>query len=474
VDRNGETYIYTYDALNRIVSETNPLDGTKTFHYDKDSRIVGVTDRNGVRTSYVLDGNGNIIESVDGEGHSSFFEYDSMDRLTKVKLRRIDKVHKVDEIQETLYTYDHRGLVKTEVNAAGDGKALIYDGNGNLIQKTDEDGYVTQYEYSPVNLVSKASYADGKEATYLYDGTGDLIRMVDWVGETTFEYDLLDRLLNVNDHNHRNVNYVYDNVGNTIAIQYPDGTQADYWYDAENQMVELADLDGGLSRFEFDPNGNVTYKEYPNNETALYSYDAWNQLIELDEYYLGGKKHFKTTYTWDAEGNRLSEMQYNHGQTAKPASDLPDTSSESGTREMVDALLAAALPNQEDLFSIFAKPDTDSAADGVFSLPGIAQFNNSSTTPGNGGENTGKDDATIPGNGDGNGQVPPGQTEDEEGGTGAEAYEKHKHEYKGRKKIMIYNGLKPGERVIIIRFQEGQKFLVVDRVCDHTVEGQWL
>ena len=138
----------------------------------------------------------------------------------------------------------------------------------------------------------------------------------------------------------------------------------------------------------------------------------------MDEYDLGGKKHFKTTYTWDAEGNRLSEMQYNHGQTAKPASDLPDTSSENGTREMVDALLAAALPNQEDLFSIFTQPD--SAADGVFSLPGIAEIanngNNSSTTPGNGGENTGKDDATIPGNGDGNGQVPPGQTEDEEGG----------------------------------------------------------
>ena len=47
------------------------------------SRIVGVTDRGGVRTSYVLDGNGNIVESIDGEGHSSFFEYDEMDRLTK-------------------------------------------------------------------------------------------------------------------------------------------------------------------------------------------------------------------------------------------------------------------------------------------------------------------------------------------------------------------------------------------------------
>ncbi len=36
-------------------------------------------------------------------------------------------------------------------------------------------------------------------------------------------------------------------------------------------------------------------------------------------------------------------MQYNHDQTAKPASNLPNTSSESGTRKMVDALLAAAV-----------------------------------------------------------------------------------------------------------------------------------
>ena len=66
------------------------------------------------------------------------------------------------------------------------------------------------------------------------------------------------------------------------------------------------------------------------------------------------------------------------------------------------------------------------------------------------------------------------ETEEKEGGEGIEKYEKHKHEYKGRKKIMIYNGLKAGEKVILIRFQEGQKFLVVDRVCDHTVKGQWL
>lgn len=65
-------------------------------------------------------------------------------------------------------------------------------------------------------------------------------------------------------------------------------------------------------------------------------------------------------------------------------------------------------------------------------------------------------------------------TEERGGGSGDAAYEPHDHEYKGRKKIKIYNGLKQGEKVLLVRFQEGQKFLVLDRVCDHTVEGQWL
>ena len=65
-------------------------------------------------------------------------------------------------------------------------------------------------------------------------------------------------------------------------------------------------------------------------------------------------------------------------------------------------------------------------------------------------------------------------TEQRAGGSGDPAFASHDHEYKGRKKIMIYNGLKTGEKVLLVRFQEGQTFVVWDRVCDHTVKGQWL
>ena len=49
----------------------------------------------------------------------------------------------------------------------------------------------------------------------------------------------------------------------------------------------------------------------------------------------------------------------------------------------------------------------------------------------------------------------------------------HRHQYQGRKKIMIYNGLLPGEKVILIRLQGGQRYVVLDRINDHTVEGEW-
>ena len=132
------------------------------------------------------------------------------------------------------------------------------------------------------------------------------------------ERHLLNRLIKVTDHDNNIVEYGWDNVGNKTVQGYPDRTQADY-YDNENQIVEVADPDGGITKFEYDANGNKIFKEYPNYETAYYFYDACDRVIEMDEFDLGGKKLYKTTYSWDAEGNLLTEMQYNHGQSGASA-----------------------------------------------------------------------------------------------------------------------------------------------------------
>ena len=65
-------------------------------------------------------------------------------------------------------------------------------------------------------------------------------------------------------------------------------------------------------------------------------------------------------------------------------------------------------------------------------------------------------------------------TEKRAGGGGYAEYASHDHDYRGRKKIRVYNGLHVGEPVYLLRQAGGQSFLVLSRVKNHTnLTGQW-
>lgn len=50
----------------------------------------------------------------------------------------------------------------------------------------------------------------------------------------------------------------------------------------------------------------------------------------------------------------------------------------------------------------------------------------------------------------------------------------HNHTYEGRKKIIMHLALKVGENVLLLRENGGQRYIVLDRVYDPTVEGEWI
>lgn len=55
-------------------------------------------------------------------------------------------------------------------------------------------------------------------------------------------------------------------------------------------------------------------------------------------------------------------------------------------------------------------------------------------------------------------------TENASGGSGDNAFASHSHRYTGKKKYKVHLGLKTGEKVILLRCDGGQKFIVLDRV----------
>ncbi|BAQ11295.1 hypothetical protein OXB_2824 [Bacillus sp. OxB-1] len=54
-------------------------------------------------------------------------------------------------------------------------------------------------------------------------------------------------------------------------------------------------------------------------------------------------------------------------------------------------------------------------------------------------------------------------TENRSGGGGYAEFESHNHDYKGRKKFLIHNGLVDGDKVTMIRAHGGQQYLVIDK-----------
>ena len=201
------------------------------------------------------------------------------------------------------------------LDALGNVTTYAYDGNGNLVSKTDPDRYTTEYTYNALDLVTKINYNDAKEVSYRYNKTGDLISMTDWLGTTTFELDLLHQLTAATDHAGKRVEYTYDGVGNQTSIAYPDGTTATYDYDLVHNQTKVTETDGSETSYAYDGMGRVTEMRYPNGWMEYYTYDKMGRILKVEDTHPSEKpaKTQKHTYAYDANGNMTYEYMRGNG-----------------------------------------------------------------------------------------------------------------------------------------------------------------
>jgi len=71
----GQTRSYVYDMASRLTSKSDPESGTATYTWDSDSSMCGL----GAYTS-----NGDVVKTIDADGHCINWKYDALHRLTDV------------------------------------------------------------------------------------------------------------------------------------------------------------------------------------------------------------------------------------------------------------------------------------------------------------------------------------------------------------------------------------------------------
>lgn len=330
-----------YDAAGRKIAETDEAGRRKTYAYDELGRIVTVTlpnpetgliDGDALVTRFVYDEAGNKLQQIDALGRITRWQYDAMGRETRRTLpggqsesfvydaagQRL--AHTDFNGVTTRYQYDVAGRLVLTDYASDPDVSITYTAAGQRATVTDDQGTAV-YVYDARDRLISAVTADGQVLTYGYDAAGNRTHLDSGALSQTFGYDALNRLSAVSSQTLggpvRTVSYDYDAVGNRSTLTQANGTRTSTVFDARNRLRQLATRTAaGVLLF------GATYTvDATGLRTGLAEYDGQGFIRSVGYAYDGAKRLLAeaierpgqtvrvTTYTYDAVGNRLSQVQ---------------------------------------------------------------------------------------------------------------------------------------------------------------------
>ncbi|WP_228487890.1 RHS repeat-associated core domain-containing protein [Rhodocyclus gracilis] len=306
---------------------------TRTF--DAADRVKTETDAEGNTTSYSYDDAGNVIAVTDAEGHTTRFEYDPMNRKTAV----IDATgYRTETIltlrgdvigitnandEKVTFEIDALGRKTAAIDAKGYRSEFQYDENGNLtcaidanaqagLQPKNSFGCSESRQYDELNRVTRIIDALNGETSFTYDLAGNRLTVKDAEAKTwSFAYDDLGRLSSETDHSAKTISYKPDEAGNIYEKTNRLNEVTRYTFDNGNRLTRVDYLkDGSAETFGYDAAGN---RNAAANSVVSYAFN-WDRLNRLSSKVDSRGKSM--SFTYDKVGNILTKTTYQGSATS--------------------------------------------------------------------------------------------------------------------------------------------------------------
>ena len=226
-----------------------------TYVFDSASRLTGVQNPQGERTTWAYDALSRVTTTTYANTATVTYSYDAASRTTGVRNAKADGT----AIAGFVYTLDGVGNPAGMVLSNGDRVTWSYD---SLYRLTRE----------------QRSGANAYDITYTYDATSNRLTKLASGTTTTYAYDNADALLTENAGGALTT-YTWDDVGNNTLVQSAGGTTTMTW-DGENRMktIQLA-ASVVTSTYGFD---GLRRKRDEGATTVKYMWDDERLLLESD------------------------------------------------------------------------------------------------------------------------------------------------------------------------------------------------
>ncbi|NOS72427.1 MAG: hypothetical protein HOP33_21210, partial [Verrucomicrobia bacterium] len=293
-DLGGPPQIFSctnvYDSLNRHVSTTDNVGNNENWNFDSLSRIVKSTDARGAITRHEYDlrgrktktfqdmNNNDIVEAVDVVITQT---WDDNSRLVSST---------DDNTNTTFYAYDSLDRLVQTTEADGTSSSLIWSPRSNLVCEQDANGTVISNSFDLLDRCVRRDITPGSGVagtttfeTFAYDGLSQLVAATNDATHNEFAYDSLGRNTRGTSGGVGAVVSTHDGVGNRLSMTYPGGRVVTYAYDALDQVTNVSSGIGGLppttlATFEYEGPGRVGRVSRANNVNTRVQ---WNGLVNL-------------------------------------------------------------------------------------------------------------------------------------------------------------------------------------------------
>ncbi|MFL6449154.1 MAG: RHS repeat-associated core domain-containing protein [Bryobacteraceae bacterium] len=270
-DKNGNLSQREYDDRNRMVAHVDPLGNRWGYSYSEQGDLSTIVDPLGNRKSYTYNAYGDMLGRTTFRGHVHRYERDDQGRVVSY----LDTLGNQTSIER-----DPRGYARKVVLPNGTWR-LVYDSEGNLLEKIDPGGNRTVSRFGPCRRLYERIYPDGTSIVLHWSSIpAQLLSVTNEKGEVhAFEYDLEGRI--------------------TREITF-DGREMLFDYDEAAWCTAINDA-GRVTRLRRDPLGHIVEKQFDDGSSATFEYDPLGWLTK------GENSSCTATFERDACGNLVKE-----------------------------------------------------------------------------------------------------------------------------------------------------------------------
>lgn len=304
-DSAGRKLTFTYNAGGQVESVKDPMGHLAKYTYEFSNLATVTLPEEKLRWKFAYDASHQMTGLTDGRSHTTTFEYDASQRV-KLEKDALERKRTVEYPSgtETKVTEPNASTTVETFNSAGEPTAITrasgtviaakttseYDSSFNLKAVTDPNTHTTKFGYDAEGNKTSETDANNNETKWTYNGTHDITTMTTPKNETT--------------------TFTRNAAGDPELIKRPAPG-------ATTQETKLKWAANGDLEEETDPLGHVTKFEYD-------SFGDRKAQIDAEE--------DKTTWTFDEDGQKISEVSPRGNEVGAKASEF-ETKTERDAQE---------------------------------------------------------------------------------------------------------------------------------------------